>query len=124
MAEKLVDAGADIIIGHGGHLIQEIEKYNDKWIIYSLGNFVFNSPGRYEKENAWPYSVISILRFSFKNNKLNARVRLYPIVTDNLVTNYQTHPVDEKDFNKTIELLTDKSASSKASLSNTGKGKG
>ena len=55
--------------------------------------------------------------------KLNARVRIYPIITDNLVTNYQTHPVDEKDFNKTIELLMDKSVSSKALLSNMGKGK-
>lgn len=123
LAEKLIDAGADIIIGHGGHLIQEIEKYQDKWIIYSLGNFVFNSPGRYQNENAWPYSAIAILRFSLENNKLNARIRLYPIVTDNLVTNYQTHPVDEKDFDKTIELLMDKSASSKALLSNLAKGR-
>jgi poly-gamma-glutamate capsule biosynthesis protein CapA/YwtB (metallophosphatase superfamily) len=118
LAEKLVDAGADIVIGHGSHLIQEIEKYKDKWIIYSLGNFVFNSPGRYEKKDTWPYSAISILRFSFENNKLNTRFRLYPIVTDNLVTNYQTHPVDKKDFNKTIELLMNKSTRSKALLSN------
>lgn len=123
LAEKLVDAGADIIIGHGSHLIQEIEKYKDKWLIYSLGNFVFNSPGRYQKKDSWPYSAISILRFSFENNKLNARIRLYPIVTDNLLTNYQTHPVDEKDFNKTIELLMDKSVSSKALLSNLRKGR-
>jgi poly-gamma-glutamate capsule biosynthesis protein CapA/YwtB (metallophosphatase superfamily) len=123
LAKKLIDAGADIVIGHGGHLMQEIEQYKDKWMIYSLGNFVFNSPGRYKKENGWPYSVVSILRFSFENKKLNARVRIYPIITDNLVTNYQTRPVDEKDFNKTIELLMDKSVSSKALLTHMGKGK-
>lgn len=123
LAKKFIDAGADIVIGHGGHLIQEIEQYKDKWVIYSLGNFVFNSPGRYKKENGWPYSAVSILRFSFENKKLNARVRIYPIITDNLVTNYQTRPVDEKDFNKTIELLMDKSVSSTALLSNMGKGK-
>lgn len=123
LAEKLVDAGADIVIGHGSHLIQEIEKNKDKWVIYSLGNFVFNSPGRYEKRNAWPYSAISILRFSFENNKLNTCLRIYPIITDNLVTNYQTHPVDEKDFNRTIELLMSKSEISKALLSNMGKGR-
>ena len=123
LAEKLIAAGADIVMGHGAHLIQEIEKYKDKWIIYSLGNFVFNSPGRYEQKDAWPYSAIMLLRFSFENNKLKANFRLYPIITDNLVTNYQTHPVDEKDFNKIIELLMEKSAGSKALLSSMVKGR-
>ena len=31
----LVDADADIVIGHSSNLIQEIEKYKDKWVIYS-----------------------------------------------------------------------------------------
>ena len=48
LAEKLIDAGADIIIGHGAHMLQEIERYKDKFIIYSLGNSVFNTPGRYK----------------------------------------------------------------------------
>jgi len=40
-ARKLVDAGADIIIGHHPHIIQGIEKYKHGIIVYSLGNFVF-----------------------------------------------------------------------------------
>lgn len=38
----LVDAGADVIIGHHPHVDQEVERYQDAWIIYSLGNFVFD----------------------------------------------------------------------------------
>lgn len=41
-AHKTIEAGADLIIGHHPHVIQSIEKYNDKFIIYSLGNFVFD----------------------------------------------------------------------------------
>lgn len=123
LAEKLIDAGADIIIGHGAHMMQEIEKYKDKWIIYSLGNFVFNSPGRYQDKGAWPYSAISILRFSLENNKLKAGFRLYPVVTDNLLTNYQTHPVDEKDFNKLIETLKDRNKNPENLVSHLIKGK-
>ena len=37
-----IDAGADIIIGHHPHVVQDIEKYNGKWIAYSLGNFIFD----------------------------------------------------------------------------------
>jgi poly-gamma-glutamate capsule biosynthesis protein CapA/YwtB (metallophosphatase superfamily) len=42
LARTLVDAGADVIIGHHPHVAQEIEKYKDSWIIYSLGNFIFD----------------------------------------------------------------------------------
>jgi len=42
IAYGLVDAGADIIVGHHPHVSQEIEKYKNGWIVYSLGNFVFD----------------------------------------------------------------------------------
>lgn len=32
--------GADAIVGHGPHLLQPIEVYNDKPIFYSLGDFI------------------------------------------------------------------------------------
>lgn len=41
-AHSAVDAGADIVIGHHPHVVQTFEKYNEGYIIYSLGNFVFD----------------------------------------------------------------------------------
>lgn len=41
-AHELVDAGLDVLIGHHPHVAQEIERYGDGWIIYSLGNLVFD----------------------------------------------------------------------------------
>ena len=41
-AHKLIDGGVDVIIGHHPHVDQEIERYGKGWIIYSLGNFVFD----------------------------------------------------------------------------------
>jgi poly-gamma-glutamate capsule biosynthesis protein CapA/YwtB (metallophosphatase superfamily) len=35
----LVDAGADIIFGHGPHVTRAVEVYNNRFIAYSLGNF-------------------------------------------------------------------------------------
>lgn len=43
-AHKLVDNGADIIIGHGPHIVRGIELYKDKVIAYSLGNFLTYGP--------------------------------------------------------------------------------
>ena len=38
-ARGVVDAGADLVIGHGPHVVRAIERYNDRLIAYSLGNF-------------------------------------------------------------------------------------
>ena len=35
----VVDAGADLVIGHGPHVVRAMEVYNDRLIAYSLGNF-------------------------------------------------------------------------------------
>ncbi|MES2590516.1 MAG: CapA family protein [Bacteroidota bacterium] len=42
LAKKLVDAGADLIIGHHSHTLQPFEIYKNKYIFYSLGNFCFS----------------------------------------------------------------------------------
>ncbi|MCR5194771.1 MAG: CapA family protein [Pseudobutyrivibrio sp.] len=39
---KMIDAGADAVIGMHSHCIQPVEYYNGKPIFYSLGNFIFN----------------------------------------------------------------------------------
>lgn len=44
LSHKLIDAGADGIIGHHPHVPQPIEIYNGKPIFYSLGNFAFWQP--------------------------------------------------------------------------------
>ncbi len=38
-SHMLIDAGADIIFGHGPHVTRAVEVYNNRFIAYSLGNF-------------------------------------------------------------------------------------
>lgn len=42
IGHALVDSGADLIIGSHPHVVQDIERYKNKVIFYSLGNFVFD----------------------------------------------------------------------------------
>ncbi len=42
LAHDLIDHGADMIIGHHPHVVQEIEVYRDRPIFYSLGNMIFD----------------------------------------------------------------------------------
>lgn len=43
LGKKLIDEGADLVIGSHPHVLQGIEYYKGKPICYSLGNFIFGS---------------------------------------------------------------------------------
>lgn len=40
---QCIDWGADMVIGHHPHVLQGVEEYQGKYIIYSLGNFCFGA---------------------------------------------------------------------------------
>lgn len=40
---KLLDMGADVIVGHHPHVVQQYEYVGEKLIVYSLGNFIFDT---------------------------------------------------------------------------------
>lgn len=48
LAHQMIEAGADLVIGHHPHVVQEVERYvpenseREGWIAYSLGNFIFD----------------------------------------------------------------------------------
>jgi len=51
IAHMLIDAGADIVIGSHPHVLQEIEQYKEGIIFYSLGNFIFDQGGTYNRDS-------------------------------------------------------------------------
>jgi poly-gamma-glutamate synthesis protein (capsule biosynthesis protein) len=42
LGQKMIDAGADLIVGSHPHVVQPLDQYRGRWIAYSLGNFVFD----------------------------------------------------------------------------------
>lgn len=52
LALDIIDAGADLIVGHHAHIIQAYEEYKGKKIYYGLGNFYFgNRRNTFNKNN-------------------------------------------------------------------------
>ncbi len=51
-AHKVIDAGADLVLGHHPHVLQPVEIYRNKLILYSLGNFIFDNTGEAQKQSA------------------------------------------------------------------------
>ena len=50
LGHMAVDLGADLVIGHHPHVLQEVEVYNGVPIAYSLGNFVFGGNSRPDRD--------------------------------------------------------------------------
>lgn len=105
LAHALVDAGADLVLGHGAHQVQEMEAYRGRWIVYGLGNFLFHSPGRYGSRKAPPYSFVARLELAEKGETPQKTLRLYPIQCDNTVTGFRTRPVNPREFTELRTLL-------------------
>ena len=72
LAHLAIDEGADLVIGHHPHVLEGIEKYNGKYICYSLGNFCFggnSTPGDTD-------SMIVQQTFTFHKGKLKKSSKL------------------------------------------------
>lgn len=104
MARGLIDAGADLVIGHGSHAYQQVERYRERWILYGLGNLAFLSPGRYAEHDVPAYSMIASLRFQHRRELV-----LRFIASDNLATNYRPHAVDGDAFDAALAALRERS---------------
>jgi poly-gamma-glutamate capsule biosynthesis protein CapA/YwtB (metallophosphatase superfamily) len=52
-AHKMIDAGADVIFGHGPHVTRAIDYYKDRFIIYSMGNFCTYGRFNLQAENGF-----------------------------------------------------------------------
>ena len=57
--KKLIDCGADVILWHHPHVIQDIQWYKNKPIVYSLGNFLFDQYFL-EETKKWIYVLVDI----------------------------------------------------------------
>lgn len=53
LARLMIDAGADAVIGGHPHVVQDIEIYKGRPVIYSLGNFVFDGFEAEETTTGW-----------------------------------------------------------------------
>ncbi len=108
MSRKLALAGADYIIGHGTHNAGHIEKLKSGTIFYSIGNFVFNSPGRYRKMKALPYSLIVRLELEEQPQLWAVKEKYYPLFSDNKKSNFKPRPLKTSEAEELLAELEQK----------------
>ncbi len=81
LGHKAIDWGADLVLGHHPHVLQELEMYKGHLIAYSLGNFVFGSESNRTNESM-------ILLLTFRDKSL-VKVEAVPLDVNNYRVRYQ-----------------------------------
>jgi poly-gamma-glutamate capsule biosynthesis protein CapA/YwtB (metallophosphatase superfamily) len=112
LGRQAIDWGADLVLGHHPHVLQEIEVYRGRLIAYSLGNFVFGS-----ESNRTNNSMILLL--TFRGNAL-AKVEVVPIDVNNYRVKYQPRVLAGKDAGDALDSINAASARFKTKLVRTG----
>ena len=70
IAKQIVKAGADVVVGHHPHWVQNHEEINSVPIYYSLGNFIFDQMWSEETKKG----LIVKMTFSRPDNDVVARL--------------------------------------------------
>lgn len=55
-AREIVAGGADLFLGHHPHVPYGLEEFGGKYIVHSLGNFVFHQPDRYWTQRSFAFA--------------------------------------------------------------------
>jgi Bacterial capsule synthesis protein PGA_cap len=100
-AKRFSAAGYDLVIGTGPHLRQPIEVVDGMPVVFSIGNFIFTTPGRYEPDRAG-YSIILTSDFGPKGRlTLTAQC----LLTDNERVQFQPRACDDDEGTEVLENL-------------------
>lgn len=105
-----IDEGADLVCGHHPHVLQGIEEYKGKNIVYSLGNFCFGG-------NSYPSDMDSMIfqqTFTIDQNKLRADnvTNIIPcsISSEYDYNNYQPTPAEGEEADRILNKIQERSS--------------
>jgi poly-gamma-glutamate synthesis protein (capsule biosynthesis protein) len=100
LAERFVDVGADLVVGHHPHVVQNIELINNVPVFYSLGNYIFDQYDTRATQEGL------ILHLEFVDTE--TEVTLIPVTSENSLS--QPHfmkPKQHADFLTQLANISD-----------------
>lgn len=103
-AHYAIDNGADLVIGHHPHVLQGIEEYKGKNIVYSLGNFCYGGHRNPPDKDSMIYQQM----FTFVDGKLDeTKVNIIPVSLSSSknINDYKPSLVDEEESERIINKI-------------------
>ena len=107
LGPKCIDMGADLVLGHHPHVLQGIEEYNGKYIVYSLGNFCFGA----NRNPADKDTMIFQQTFTFVDGQLqedlDARIIPCSLSSVSSRNDFQPTPLEGEEASRVIGRLNE-----------------
>ncbi|NLJ40196.1 MAG: CapA family protein [Clostridiales bacterium] len=104
-----IDQGADIVAGHHAHVIQGIEEYNGKFILYGLGNFCFGGNRNPRDKDTFIFQS----EFVFRDGELKENLgKVIPCQVSSVkdVNDYQPTVLDGEEAKRVMKRLKEYSS--------------
>ena len=108
LAHLAIDSGADLVLGHHPHVIQKLEKYRGKYILYSLGNFCYGGNNNPKDKDTFIFQQTFV--FDEYNQCVDAsKARVIPCSVSSIASrnNYCPTPLtNNNDIQRVLGKLT------------------
>ncbi len=121
LAHSAINAGATLVLGHHPHVLQGIEEYKGRYIVYSLGNFCFGG----NTNPADKDTMIFQQKFYIKNGKLqkkkDAKVIACSLSGSSSCNDYQPHPLTGSSKKRVLKKINNLSKSLHVTVRSNGK---
>jgi len=109
LAHTAIDNGADLVIGHHPHVLQGIERYKGKYILYSLGNFCFGGNKNPDDKDTMIFKQTFVFEDGTLIPKENVFVVPCSISSVSNRNNYQPTPLSDKNFERVRDKIIERS---------------
>ncbi|WP_245831848.1 CapA family protein [Oceanobacillus senegalensis] len=100
-----IDVGADLVLGHHPHVVQGIEEYKDKFIVYSLGNFMFGGNRNPDDKDTFIFQQTFHFTFNELNNKQDIKIIPTRISSLDNRNNYQPTPLEGEEATRVLDKI-------------------
>jgi poly-gamma-glutamate capsule biosynthesis protein CapA/YwtB (metallophosphatase superfamily) len=87
-AKTVIDAGADLVLGHGPHVLRGMEIYKDRLIAYSLGNFA--TYGWFQLSGATAETLVLDIKLDAEGKFMSGKINPFMLRDRGILTKDET----------------------------------
>lgn len=111
LGHALIDKGADLVVGNHPHVLQGVEEYNGKMILYSLGNFSFGANRNPADKDTVVYQQTFTFVDGILQSDIDAKIIPARISGHDSYNDYQPALANETQAGKIIQRMNEYSKS-------------
>lgn len=107
LGKLCIDAGADLVLGHHPHVLQGIEEYKGRYIVYSLGNFCFGANRNPKDKDTMIFQQTFV--FEEGQDMVYGEARVIPCSVSSVSNrnDYRPTPAEGEEYTRILNKIND-----------------